>query len=1060
MKKQITLLILILVTGCLSAFAQNITVKGVIKDSQGLPLPGAAVKVKGTAIGVATDVSGKYSISAPSKSTLIVTSVGFTTQEIQVGNRTIIDVTMADDNKQLNEVVVIGYGTRAVKDLTGAISSVKAEQLENENPANVSDLLKGNVPGIAVGLSTSPKGGGDLLVRGKASLQGNTSPLIVLDGVIYPGQLSDINPNDIERLDVLKDASSLAVYGSSSAAGVVAITTKKGKLGAPQISFNVNTGITQLEKNQAFYSPEGFLTWRSDVGRALNVSNPYYFYSDPRSLPDGVTLAQFMGTSTGDPVAVWLGRIGLFANEQANFFAGKTTDWSKLVFRNGLRQDYTASLSGKNEQVSYYMSGNYTKNENMIQGSDYKNYRTRLNLEGKAAKFLTLGVNAQYAVRDEGNLGSISSNVDLDSHAANWKQIINSSPYGDFYAADGVNLRRIDTDDNGLNQRNPFLGNYYNQNEAVQNTLFASLYAKVKLPFGIQYQLNFNPSIEAYRNFFFKPLANPDENVATGGEGARSMENRYKYTLDNLLTWTKTFGVHNFDVTLLLNKEKYETWYQKETNSGFSPNDGLGYHNLGAGSLPVISSDDRVYNADALMARLNYTLLGRYLLSASIRRDGFSPFGLKYPRSTYPAVGLGWVFTDESFMKSKNLSWLNYGKLRLSYGVNGNRLPTGTADPSQALALIGSGKYATVNAGGTVTNAAAIGTTSLQNNDLKWERTTSENIGLDFAVLNNRLSGSIDVYNRKTNDLIVNRAIEGISGFGTSAFVPSNIGEVNNKGFEISLSSKNYSSKNFNWSSSATFTLNRNKIVSLYGPTTITNPDGSTYIGENNDTVNGWFIGKDINAVWDYKILGVWQADEVAEAAKYTGAGIKPGDFKLEDVNGDHVYNDADKQFLGSKTPQFQWSLRNDFNFFKNFDFSFLLIANVGQLGLYNEAKNSPGSVGFNRQSSYVIPYWTADNPINDYARLNSGSNGTSFNVYRKTTFIRLNTVSVGYNLDKKLVQRLGIQSAKLYASGNNLHVFTDFPFWDPQNTGTDSATNIGSGPTPRVFSLGLTVTF
>ncbi|QKJ31936.1 SusC/RagA family TonB-linked outer membrane protein [Mucilaginibacter mali] len=1038
MKKQITLLITVLLTACMYSFAQ-INVKGTVKDSKNQPIPGATVKVKETGKAAASDINGNYTISAAANNTLVFSSVGYTSIEERVGNRTTINAVLADDSKQLSDVVVIGYGTRAQKDVTGAITSVKAEKLEVENPASIADLIKGNVAGITVALNVSPKGGGtgDLQIRGKATLTASSSPLIVLDGVVYQGQMADINPNDIERVDVLRDASALAVYGSASAAGVVAITTKKGKLGAPQINLNMNVGFEQLEKNQKFYGPEGFLAWRADGARASNVNNPYYYYSNPNALPDGVTLAQFMGTSTGDPTTVWLQRLGLQNNEIANYNAGKTTDWAKLVFRTGLRQDYTASLSGRNDNTSYYLSGNYTKNQNLIQGGEYKNYRARVNLEGKAAKFLTVGMSTQFASRDEGG------------NQADWTQIINSSPYGDFYLADGVTLRRIDTDDSGLNQRNPFLATYYNQTVAIQNTLFANLYAKLRLPLGIQYQLNFAPDIESYRNFNFIPVANPNE--LAGGEASRSMENRYKYILDNLLTWNKTFGgIHNIDITALLEKEKYQTWYTNTSNSGLTPSDVLGYHSIGAGILPVESSDDRVYNADAIMGRLNYTLMGRYMLTASVRRDGFSPFGLQFPRSTYPTGAVAWVLSDEKFMKTKTFDWLNYAKLRVSYGVNGNRLATGTADPSLALALISTAKYPTVSSSGTVTNNVSLYASSLQNPNLKWERTTGINLGLDWSILHDRINGSFDVYNRKTTDLIVNRTLLTIQGFGAGAGSLTNIGEVNNKGFEVSVNTKNINSRNFNWTSSATFFVNRNKIVHLYGPATTTDASGNTVTKENDDTGNGWFIGHDISSVWDYRILGVWQANETAEMAKYVGAGLRPGDFKLQDVDGDYKFTDADKQFLGSRTPQFNWSLRNDFNFLKNFDFSFLLVSAMGQLSTFNEAKNNPGSVGFARQSSYILPYWTADNPINDYARLNSGSSGTTINVFRKSSFVRVNTVSLAYTLDKKLVQRLGMQSARVFVNSNNAYVLTGWEFWDPQN----------SGPTPRIVTAGINVTF
>ncbi|WP_374951578.1 SusC/RagA family TonB-linked outer membrane protein, partial [Mucilaginibacter sp.] len=775
MKKKITLLILVLITACMYSFAQNGTISGVVRDSRGETVPGVAVRVKGTPNGVSSDANGRYSINAPATATLIFSSVSYVSQEVDVKNQTIINIVLLDNKKELQEVVVIGYGTRAVKDVTGAITSVKADKFENDNPTSVTDIIRGSVPGISVGLNTSAKGGGagDLVVRGRASLSGSYNPLVVLDGVIYPGQLADINPNDIDRVDVLRDPAALAVYGANAAGGVVAITTKKGRKGPSQITLNANFGIAQLLQNQKFYTGEDFLNWRADGQRSSNTNNPYYYYSNPNNLPAGITLPQFLNGATGDPTTIWLQRLGLFNNEIANYQNNKVTDWSKLIFRNGYRQDYTASLSGRSDNFSYYMSGNYTKNQNLIQGGQYTDGRFRVNLEGKAAKFLTIGINAQFASRDESAASNPFGNPAVDNYEADWGQIINSSPYGDVYNADG-SLRRIDTDDSGLNQRNPFLGSAYNDNVYIQNVLFSTLFARVDLPFGFKYTMNFSPQIESYRNFFFRPGANPNEIAVNGltGTAYRSMENRYRYNLDNILSWNKTIGIHNFDATFLLNKEKYNTWYTRTNNSQFSPSDILGYHNIGAGTLPIESSDDRVYNADALLGRLNYTLLGRYILTGSVRRDGFSPFGLKTPRKTYSQAALAWVFSDESFMKGDFFKWLNYGKLRLSYGSNGNRLSTGTADPSLALAVLSTPKYPTQSSTGVVTNNSAIYASSLQNPDLTWEKTTGPNIGLDFTILNNRLSGSIDVYSRKTTDMIVERRLLSIQGLNGLNIIP------------------------------------------------------------------------------------------------------------------------------------------------------------------------------------------------------------------------------------------------------------------------------------------------
>lgn len=1021
MKKTITLLIVIILTTCALGFAQDRLLKGVVKDKSGAPVPGVSIKLKGTRIAVASDQNGAYAISVPGNGTLVFTSVGFAVQEVAVNNRTQIDVALADQASDLTEVVVIGYGTAKKKDVTGAISSVKATQLENENPSSVSDVLRGNIPGLSVGFDTSPKGGGSLLVRGKTTLTGVTSPLIVLDGVIYIGQLSDINPNDIESIDVLKDASSLAVYGAKAATGVVAVTTKKGKAGAPVITFNTNFGLATMAVNMPVYDGPGFLNWRADVQRSGGV-NPDYIYSDPNNLPAGVTMAQWLnGQTTTNPTDLWLSRLGLVANEKANYLAGKTEDWYKDLFRTGMRQDHTISMSGRGDDMNYYMSVNYTKNQNLIEGGQFSTFRTRINLEGKVAKFLTLGVNMQFADRDEGSI------------EADWGQLTNLSPYGDRYNPDG-SLRRIPTDDNGLNARNPFLDNFYNSRQQKQSTLFGSLYTKVDLPFGITYQLNFSPGLDMYRTFNAGSSLNP--NVATpGGTASRAQETRYNWQLDHLLKWNKTINnIHSFDVTLLANTEKYQSWYTTASNEGFSPTDILGYHNIQSGIKPVVSSDDKVYTGDALMARVNYTLMSKYALTLSVRRDGYSGFGPGQKRASFPAGALAWSFSEEEFMK--NIKWLNYGKLRVSYGINGNREirdGNGTIDPYTNVQTIDGGKGQTVNGSGaagevnTIANNARLG-----NSDLEWEKTKSLNIGLDFGFLNNRLSGSVDVYDKKTSDLLINKGLTSVSGYSS---VIANLGRVNNKGIEVSLTSKNITEGPITWTTSGNFSINRNKIVALSSP--------------NDDPANGWFIGKDIDVVWEYKVVGVWQQNEMAEAAKYTKAAIKPGDYKLEDKDGNYVYNDSDKQFIGYKSPRFNWSMRNEFHFLKNFDFSFQVVSSLGQIAQDNQGKNQPGSVGFGRSSSYVVPYWTPENPSNEYARLNSGLSGVSFNVYRKNSFVRLNTVALAYSFPTELATKLKVKSAKAYFNVANAAVYApQWNLWDPQN----------SGPTPRYFTVGLNV--
>lgn len=1019
--------------------AQDQTISGQVTDNNNKPLQGVSILIKGTKRGTATDNTGRFTIANVAQNAILIfSSEGFATQEVAVSNQTgAINISMQAQASDLNEVVVIGYGTRQKRDLTGSVGQVKATQLENENPNNVQDILRGNIAGMNISQinSASAKGGGDLLVRGKSSIRAGTSPLIVLDGVIYPGQLSDINPNDIATIDVLKDASSAAVFGAKSASGVVLVTTKKGSGQKPSITFNTNVGFSELAQNEPLYDGPGFIAWRSDVQKSRNISSTkLYIYDDPRTLPSNITITQWRDGRAGDSIDIWLDRLGLKPVEIRNYKAGKTTNWYDKMFQKGFRQDHTISLSGKKDEVSYYMSVGYTNNEGVIVGDKFRTIRTRLNLEGKVAKFFTAGINMQFADRDESDV------------PVSWGQMVNASPYGEVYTDDGLLLRDSPNDDIG-NNANPFMDNTYTNRLEKNNTLFASLYAKGDLPFGFSYQVNFTPSFDFYR-YFNGISANHVRYRVRKGVATRTTQTTYNWQVDNLLKWDKTFGQHQFNVTMLFNVEKYQSWRQQMDNEGFAPSDVLSYHNIEAGIKPIISSDDQVSTGNALMGRLNYIFKDRYMLTASFRRDGYSAFGQRNPYADFPALAIGWEFTEENFMES--VKWLNYGKLRLSYGVNGNRdIPR-----YQSLSDLSTGKYQYISPAGAIIPVTQLYVNRMSNPDLKWERTSSYNLGLDFAILDNRLSGSVDVYKKSTKDLLIQRALPSVTGFDN---VISNLGEVQNKGIEITLTSNNITSNNFSWRTTINFWLNRNQIAHLYGPVPIKDATGKI-IGqvEKDDSLNRWFIGHDLDEIWDQRILGVWQENERDEAKKY---GVAPGDFKVQDVNGDGKFSDADRQFLGYRTPRFQWTLRNEFTIYKNFDFSFQLYSNWGQKSDYNQAKNNSGFQ--DRQNSYKFVYWTAKNPTNEYARLYSSNGGAVFSVYRKTSFIRLNTVALAYTLPKQMVQKARIESLKVYVNVSNAAMYSpDWTFWDPEYRNRASNGGISTAIPPRIYTLGLNARF
>ncbi len=1039
--RKLLFLLMVFVATVSSAMAQK-TVTGSV-TTEGAPMPGVTVVVKGTTTGTVTGNDGRYSLSVPATAkTLVFSFIGMKTQEMEIGAQSTFNVALVPDVIGLEEVVAIGYGTMKKSDLTGAVSTVKSTQVENEKPQALQDMLRGNIAGLQVGFSTTAKGGGDLEIRGDNTLKASSYPLIVLDGVIYQGALEDINPNDIENIDVLKDASSAAVYGARSANGVVLVTTKKGKQGKPIINVNSSIGLATMATMQEVYKPYEFLEWRTKVMQSLNYYNnatktKLYKFENPSKLPEGVTKAMWLDGSAGDETDIWLARLGLLPVEVANYKAGKSVDWTEMVFQNGMRQDHNISLSGRSEAVTYYMSLGYNNNEGIIVGDGFSTIRGRINLDAKVTDWLTVGMNTQFSDRNESKMNR-SGDPD-PTIQADWGRIINNSPWGSIYNDDGVTLRVSPVDDLGRGAKHPLYDMIFQERRRFYNTLNTNLYATIKLPFNISYQMNFSPRYVWYE-FMNHQSTGSEEWVRFGGQAKRLQEKSYSWQVDNLLKWNQTFkGIHKFDVTLLANAEKYQSWYNYMSAQGFQPTDALGFHRMqaGTGSTYQIESNDEYETANALMGRVFYSLKDKYMLTLTMRRDGYSAFGQEHPYGYFPSAALGWVFTEEIFAKNDILT---YGKLRASFGSNGNR----AIGRYEALSDMTTGKYPYQTLTGTVYEGTQLYVNRMANRDLKWEETESLNFGLDYSVLNGLFDGSFDFYTARTKDVLVDRRLPDILGFNS---VASNLGQVNNYGFEVVVNSRVMKRNNFIWNINANFTLNRNEIVRLYGNMVDKLDSKGNVIGqkEADDYTNNWFIGKAIDVIWQPKILGVWQIGEETEAAKF---GQFPGDYKLQDVNGDYRINDLDKQYLGYRTPRFRWNMRQEFNIYKNFDVSFMLYSYWGHKGTMNSAKNRDSFP--ERVNSYKIPFWTPETPHNEYARIYSAEGGAVFDVWRDRSFIRLDNVSVAYTVPKTLISRAGISNLKVFTTIRNVGWWApSWEFWDPEN----------SGPNPRYFTLGVNLT-
>jgi len=1007
-------------------------ISGIVRGN-GEPLAGVSISVKGTNISTVTDQNGRYQIeNVQEGATLVFSYIGYMAQEVETGTTAVIDIALQEDVQLLEDVVVIGYGTAKKKDLTGAVSSIKAEELASQGPRNVQDLLRANAPGLNIGVGTDAKAEASLSIRGNGTLTASNSPLIVLDNVIYEGALADINPNDIATVDILKDASAAAVYGSRSSNGVIVVTTKRGKQGKPLINLISNTGLATSANQPAILDPRGFLKFRQDYneGRFSDEYLAQYpqMFVNPNEL-DGLNQLEWYNYDQSTPVTSvtdeqlmtkWLSRLNLTSPEIDNYFANKITKWDDLVFQRALQQDYSLNISNASEYVSQYFSLGYTDREGVITGDRFKNIRARANVESKITSFLTTGVNAQFASRNEGYLKS------------NWSQMTMISPYGSNNIDDPTSeFQRRPT---GLDPINPFYDNRYTDRIDRRQNVIATLFARVYLPFGIEYNLNYTPMYE-WSEYYNHYSSNGDNWASIGGSASRQHTKTFNWQVDNILRWKKEFAnIHNFEVTLLANAEKGQYWSTTANAQGFSPTDLLGYHRLGSGSINTVSSNDTYKTGDALMGRLFYSLKGRYMLTASIRRDGYSAFGKRNPRAIFPAVALGWTFTDESFFPQ--LGWLNYGKLRYSWGENGNR----EIGQYAALASMLSGLVPYIDQSGNIYTTSQIYVETMANYDLKWERSASHNIGLDFGLLNNRISGAIEAYMATTNDLLVDRLLPDVTGY---AEVTSNLGKLRNKGLEVSVNAGIIQREQLSWNATATFSTNRRKIKSLYGDMVNIIDESGQVIDqrEADDEVNGWFIDQDPDRIWSYERAGVWQLGEEVEAAKY---GLQPGDFKYIDQNGDGLLNNEDKVFQGYKTPRARISLRNDVRY-KGFTLSAMLYSNLKYYGAFNRAANSYSFP--DRTSDYAFPRWTTTNPINDYARIGSKDVGTN---WVNKSFVRVENIVLSYRFPTELLLPYKIQGLSLSASLQNAAVYSpQWAFWDPEN----------GSITPRNFNFGVNLT-
>ena len=984
---------------------QTKKITGTIKDENGEAVIGANVSVKGTTTGTITDIDGNFSLEAQQGATLLISYIGYETQEITVGSQSVYSIRLSEDSQALDEVVVIGYGTQNRQAITGSITKADIDTYRDVPTNNIMETIKGSVPGLNVGGVNKAGNVAGFSIRGQNSTRdGGNNPLIVLDGAIYDGSLADIPSEDIENFTVLKDASAAAVYGSRSANGVILIQTKRGRSKSSKPEFNVNLsyGISNELKRLKVYDAPGYLQHILDVRQANGLD------ADPAKID-----------------------LYLQAEESKNYNATPDhqptfSDPYELFRQNAYNLKANVSVSNSSEFASYYISAAMTDQKGVVLNDRYKNFSGRVNIDSNLTSWLKVGVKTNYSIRD------YSGSTPSMEKAAQF------SPYASLYDEEGRYLQFPQTT---TSFQSPFWSMRTDDTEKY-NILGAILNGKITVPWvkGLTYEMVYSNTLRwSQKNYFYDEYTT--EGQGKNGKGERKNENNYSMLLDNMIKYNNTFNQkHNVDVTLLYSRER-RTWDDMTSYAENFDNTVLGDNKLEDGKKQTVNTGAGESGAIAWMARGTYTFDGRYSLTGTVRRDGCSAFSINRKWATFASGGLNWNITNESFMK--DVKAIDNLALRVSYGSNGNQ----SIDSYSTLAKVGTNKYIFA---GDPSYSITQGISSFALNDLGWEKTTGANFGVDFSVLNNRLSGSVDAYFTNTTDLLFSLALPSVSG---KTSILSNLGKIKNKGVEIGLHSVNIESKDFRWTSDFAFSLNRNKVATIYGE----DNDGD---GKEDDLISsGYFIGKTLGTIYNYKVNGMWQQSDVDNGTIMEG--MRPGDYKLEDVDGDgKISSDKDRQFLGTSKENFRWSMTNTLSYK---DFSLMVYINSiwGGNGYFLSGNNTPYTDEYVNSAAHnrtVYDYWTPENTDAKYPRpdyqANARYKGTK---YVDRSFIKLQKIALSYDLSR-LVKPYGFNNMRLSLSADNL--FTFAPHWDGLDPETDSGLKITAFPSIRTYQMTLMFNF
>jgi TonB-linked SusC/RagA family outer membrane protein len=1063
--------LLLVVFALLSAFslqAQS-NVKGKVSDDDGTAIPGVNVLIKGTTQGTATDSDGNYSLTIPDGTTdpiLVFSFIGYTTQEQSVGGRAIVDVKLVADTKELSEVVVVGYGTQNKRDITGAILKVNQDVLLQTASPNAIDQLKGHAAGVDITTSSSVPGGESTIrIRGNRTMVASTplgantaqtdattaatadGPLLVVDGIPYNGNLNDISPNDIASMEILKDASATAIYGSRGSGGVVLITTKRGVQGKTVFSYDGYYGTSKVMKELKVFNGTEYAQFKADAA-AGTPSNTTYGYN-------------------------------LTPAEQAALSAGVSTDWQKLIYKDAPIMNHNLSVSGGSDKSKYSMGANYFKQGGIIPNQDYSRGTIRLTLDNQLSDRIKVGVNSINTLSYQNTPGGGGVTNGL----------MRLTPLASPYNPDGtVNLlpQVGSIDANTVSPLTLITNSGAILNRTRRLRTFNSLYGEVNIIKGLKYRANigldyYQDKVDNYSGPNTWVNTSPAQSASTGN--VRNTEN-WQYTVENLLIYEKTLNEkHKIGVTGLYSFQK------NHTNSNYVaaigvPLDQMQTTNFYAAYSVNPGGQYDNYQTErgliSYMGRVNYSFEGRFSATATFRTDGSSVLSPGNQYYSYPAFGAAWNITNEKFMTG--IPTISNLKLRAGWGVTANQ----NIAPYSTLGGLSVGAY-NFGQGASSQNAVTINYTSLPNTNLKWQNTKSWNIGLDFGVIENRITGAIEVYSQETSDILLPVALP-ISNGASTTYV--NAGKTKAHGLEISLNTINIKKDNgLLWTSEFNYFFNREEIVALAN-------------GQTKNIGNGWFVGQPLTVIYDYQKVGIWQTGDpglTAQTSPTQVAGqIKVLDWNTSGANpGDPNYGVADNKItiddqkvIGNFQPKFDAGFSTKVEY-KRFDFSISFYARMGmKVVVPYVASESGGSnyTGYNffnsgRSNQLKVDYWTPNNPTNNFPQPTSVGvvqYGSTLS-YVDGSFIKCRAINLGYSLPPGLLGKTGITSLRVYVSAVNPFVLWA-PFVqqgygpDPEGNGygggvnsygTSYAGTVGrqvtvnaNNPSTRQFMVGLNLKF